>query len=261
MKLSLAPLALSLALLGPLAAVHGAMEHCDPAVVSDADTCAAFCGDGHTAEYKVHAKHADTAEGVHVDVHTGWGCYCEEAEARRRLEEKTGNEERRRRRFRRSLAGEHDDEDGGHDDGDEDGHEVVKSCFVKYEFPTCESVGLGECEEGAATTCEDYCKSVGIGANEESHLCVHHGEDEEGRNLAGDHDGDEEHEGEEHHEEYTMCFCGAKKEGEGLLTCGDEGWEGEHHSDDEPKMNSSGSAGGLAAAAAGAAFAVALAMV
>jgi len=175
----------------------------------DCHTCEAWCeGAGRSGNCETETRHADTIDDIHVDVYEGFMCECEDASEGRVLEE-----------------------------GDE------MHCGIEHDLPTCESVGIGNCDGNSTTTCKDYCISIGLGiaSSDRSlrhierslghiHVCDHkdaHEEEEE--------DSDHEHEGEEG---YTMCYCDIpiKKEGDsgaGLVSCADEGWEGEHGSHGE----------------------------
>uniref|UniRef100_A0A7R9ZD92 Uncharacterized protein n=1 Tax=Pseudictyota dubia TaxID=2749911 RepID=A0A7R9ZD92_9STRA len=189
---------------------HHTDEYPECTNVTDVASCEAHCGQGSQAMFKaLSPKHADTVEGLHVDALVGFDCLC-----------------------------------GGGGAG--------QNCTVTWdEPPTCESVGLGECEANATTTCADYCTQLGL--VDDNHFCIHHeGEEHDHRLLAeGEmHDSHEEGEDhEEHHEEpHTVCYCKSTEEGEGLLSCGDEGWEGEHEEHPPDEKDTRSAAVGLTAA-------------
>lgn len=179
-------------------ASHDGEGHSDPDCatfnVTDSATCTAFCGEGYTAQFEVKDAHKDSAGGLHVDVLTGMDCECE------------------------TTGGEETEE---------------KHCAITYDFPTCESSGLGECGGNATSTCSELYTSLGLeGANT---VCYHvegeaHGTSSPDRvRFLAEEGGADSHDDEE--KAYTMCFCGAEMAGDGIVSCADAGWEDEHAHD------------------------------
>ena len=219
------------------------LTHCDEYNVTDKVTCMSWCDEeGH---FEIVKEHGDTipfetedgaVEGpLHTDRYDKFVCHCEHHDDMGDMMSPADNTTTATSR-------------AGHDHDE-------KSCMEKYEFPTCESVGLADCGENATKTCDELCAETGLGVADEDNYCVH-GEAEEGHH---DHDhrflsNDESHDDDDEHHAFTMCFCGGSKAGRGTMVCADKGWEDEDAHGDT--SSSPALAGGFAVATL-AAFAVA----
>lgn len=193
-------------------------------VTSEAD-CDSYCGDVYntTSNYKVFSAEEHTVDGLDVRYLTRFDCVCGDA----------------------------DDESNN-----------STACSIPYEFPTCESKGLGDCgmdhdhlrvlaEE--EMTCEELCVSLGVGTDEDNHVC-HHVEDIHEFEDMDAHDGHDHarrrqlsEDGDHEEESATMCFCKAAKAGKGLMVCGDEGWSFDDHEKESSSISRSVVSSGVVA--------------
>jgi hypothetical protein len=224
------------------------VENCDLQLVADARTCNTYCIEekGHNASYYIPATtDRDTSDGNHVDILIGFECHCHNDDDMDGHNNEYGSS---------GLPAEdyHSRENG--DEGTTNtntgwiDHSKHLICWIPYTIPTCKEVATSCVEHtsinnvnttasvarnATATTttttttfgsCDEYCSSIGLeSTNTYCHVMMtHYGDENDPDHTHGD------------DVELGLCFCDSEAVGQGIMTCGDDGWEAEaEHADDD----------------------------
>ena len=240
----------------------GHLPECSEFNVTDVESCEAWCGGEGMGVIEVVAGHADTTEGLHVDVLEGMECHCEEhgdmmmhdmnmadmnmADMNMTDMNMTVDTNATVAPMNGTVAptNETATEEPTEGSATEAPNDDPKACWIGHSpFPTCAEKGLGECEEGAEMSCADLCASIpGVVGAEVHRFLEAHVEHVckrvEGAAIHESADGEvhDSHD-ENNYPDYTICLCNAEESGDGLMVCADDGWrcksEGACDGDDE----------------------------